>query len=112
MRRAAKIDANQPEIVAFFEAAGAEVAYTFREKNLCDFFVSYLKETAAVEVKDGAKPPSQRKLSKGEKKFKKRWERTGTYAEIHNIEQARELLGTMAQVAKWKRMGRIQDGKL
>lgn len=43
-------------------------------KNCCDIVVSKDKKTAMIEIKDGEKPPSARKLTEGEKKFKDSWQ--------------------------------------
>ena len=72
-RRAAKIDINQPEIVAAFRKLGWSVLIISQLKNCCDIIVAKGGETIAIEIKDGDKPPSARKLSEGEQKFKDTW---------------------------------------
>lgn len=72
-RRAARVDANQAEIVALFRRLGWSVLIVSQLKNCCDIFVAKHGRTIAVEIKDGLKPPSQRKLSEGEQKFKDEW---------------------------------------
>lgn len=49
MRRAAKIDANQPEIVEAMRKVGATVYYI---KEPVDLLVGYRKRTIAMEVKN------------------------------------------------------------
>lgn len=73
-RRAAKIDANQPEVVKAFRQAGWSVLHTHQLKNACDLFVSKSGITIAVEVKDGSLVPSKRKLTDGEKEFRDGWQ--------------------------------------
>lgn len=71
-RRAARVDANQPSIVEALRAAGVRVAIT---SSLGDGFpdvVAYRPATGLLrmlEIKDGAKPPSQRKLTPDEEEF-------------------------------------------
>jgi Holliday junction resolvase len=78
MIRAAKVDANQPEIVALFRKLGWSVLIISQLKNCCDIIVSKNGRTIAVEIKDGAKPLSKQKLTEGEAKFKSEWQ--GEYA--------------------------------
>ncbi len=77
-RRAAKVDDNQKEIVALFRKLGWTVLIISQLKNCCDIIVSKNGRTIAVEIKDGNKPPSARKLSDGEIKFRDGWQ--GEYA--------------------------------
>ena len=73
-RRAAKVDDNQSEIVALFRKLGWSVLIISQLKNCCDIIVSKNGRTVAIEIKDGAKPPSARKLSDGEIKFRDMWQ--------------------------------------
>ncbi len=67
MRRAAKIDANQPEIVAALRKFGASVTPIHGVGQGCpDLLVGFQGRTLVLEVKDGAKPPSARKLTDDE----------------------------------------------
>ena len=77
-RRAAKVDDNQKEIVALFRKLGWTVLIISQLKNCCDIIVSKSGRTVAIEMKDGAKPASARKLSDGEVKFRDAWQ--GEYA--------------------------------
>lgn len=72
-RRAAKVDDNQKEVVALFRKLGWYVLIISQLKNCCDIVVSKNNVTIAIEIKDGKKPPSSRKLSEGELKFKSEW---------------------------------------
>lgn len=93
MRRAAKVDSNQKEIVAALRKRGAVVLITSQLKNAFDLLVGYNGSLYIVEVKDGAKPKSQRKLTEGELKCKKAFESVGvTYHVIESVEDAIELI--------------------
>lgn len=72
-RRAAKVDANQKEIVRSFRGLGWYVLIISQLKNCCDIIVSKNNVTIAIEIKDGSKPKSQQKLSEGELKFMEEW---------------------------------------
>lgn len=84
MRRAARVDANQPEVVKAFRDLGWSVLIISQLKNCCDLFVSKNGRTIAVEVKDGTLPPSKRKLTPGEQEFMETWQ--GEYKIIESIE--------------------------
>ena len=73
MRTAARKDANHVQIVELFKILGWSVLDIAQLKNCCDIFVSKHNITIAIEIKDGEKPPSQRKLTDGELKFKNEW---------------------------------------
>ncbi len=84
MFRAARIDANQPEIVKTFRKFGWYVLIISQLKNCCDIIVSKNGRTIAVEIKDGSKPKSKQKLTEGEIKFRNEWQ--GEYKLIKSIE--------------------------
>jgi hypothetical protein len=88
-RRAARVDDNQPEIVAAFRKLGWSVLIISQLKNCCDIIVAKCGVTIAVEIKDGDKPPSARKLSKGEQDFKDNW--LGQWELIESINDVIEL---------------------
>jgi Holliday junction resolvase len=87
-RRAAKTDDNQAEVVALFRKLGWYVLIVSQLKNCCDIIVSKNGRTVAIEIKDGKKPPSARKLSEGEQKFRAEWQ--GEYA---LVETADDVIG-------------------
>ena len=70
MRTAAKVDANQPEIVAALRLAGATVAITSAVgKGFPDLVVGYEGVNYLLEVKDGKKNPSKQRLTSDQKIF-------------------------------------------
>ena len=79
MRRAARKDLNQNEIAEHLKNHGWAIADTSRLGfGFPDIVASkggYF--TAVVECKDGSKPPSDRRLTEAEQKFRKNW--TGPY---------------------------------
>lgn len=72
-RRAARVDANQPEIVDAFRKMGCSVLIISQLKNCADLVCGKNGKNILVEVKDGGKPPSARKLTDGEQKFRDSW---------------------------------------
>lgn len=66
LRRAARIDANQPEIVKALRKAGALVVHMGHPVDLlCGFSGRWV----AIEIKDPAKPPSKRTLTDDQQEF-------------------------------------------
>ena len=92
MRRAAKVDANQSEIVAAFRKAGATVTPLHAVGQGCpDLLVGFRGVNYAVEVKDGAKPPSARKLTPDQVSWHDTWR--GQVAVVKSAAEALALLG-------------------
>ena len=74
MRRAAKVDANQAEIVAMLRSKGATVCDTSQlGGGYPDLTVGYLGKTFHMEIKDGRQPPSKRRLTKDQAEWIKAW---------------------------------------
>ncbi len=91
--RNAKADRNQPEIVKALRRAGAVVKHVHTLKNLFDILVYFQGRTYSVEIKDGSKPPSSRKLTEGELKCKQELESVGVkYWVVNSIEEALEMI--------------------
>lgn len=73
-RHARAVDANQAEVVAAFRALGCTVHSTASVgSGFPDLAVGLLGRTHLVEVKDGRKVPSARKLTPLEAKFSTSW---------------------------------------
>lgn len=63
MRRAAKVDANQAEVVVALQKAGASVtSLAAVGGGVPDLLVSWGGRWYVLEVKDGARPPSRRRV--------------------------------------------------
>ena len=90
MKTNARIDANQPELVKYFRKHGFSVLHVHQLKNCGDIMISKGKVTAAVEIKDSKKPPSARKLTEGELKFKLSWR--GLWYLCESIEDADDII--------------------
>ena len=59
--------------------------------GLPDLLISYKGKTLLFEVKDGEKPPSQRKLTPAEQKFFNEWT-GGTLKIVNSVQEAIDLL--------------------
>ncbi len=74
MRRAGRIDANQTHVVDILRFIGASVAITSGAGNgLPDLLVGWFGQTYLLEVKDGARKPSERRLTPDERYFVEHW---------------------------------------
>lgn len=93
--RAARIDANQQAIVKALRAAGASVQPLHTVGSGCpDLLVGYARQTAMIEVKDGAKPPSARTLTRDQLDWHSNW-RGGILAVVCDVESALRVLRMM-----------------
>lgn len=91
MRHAARIDANQDQIVTALRAMGATVRIVTQGNGLPDLLVGFRGVTILMEVKDGQKVPSARKLTPAEQKFFEEW-RGGIVAIVNSVDEAIDLL--------------------
>lgn len=66
MRRRAKVDANHWELAARLRQVGAEVLDLHALPGALDLLVGVRGRLVLVELKDGLKPPSKRKLTPAE----------------------------------------------
>ena len=74
MRRAAKIDANQNQVVKDLRKLGFSVAITSSiGSGFPDLVVANYHSTILVELKDGNKSQSRQKLTADEVKFMDTW---------------------------------------
>lgn len=87
-RRAARVDANQKDIVAALRGVGASVTPIHTVGQGCpDLLVGYRGKNFLFEVKDGAKPPSARQLTDDEAVWFGNWK-----GEAHVIESAQQAV--------------------
>ncbi len=84
-----RIDKNQPEIVKAFRQLGCQVAITSSVGHgFPDLIVGRpaKQKLLMVEIKDGSKPPSARKLTQDEETFRDAW--AGSYVVVESISDA------------------------
>jgi len=91
MRRAMRVDANQEQIVSALRARGAGVRVISQGDGIPDLLVGYKGFTILMEVKDGQKVPSARKLTPAEQKFFEDWQ-GGLLVIVNSVEEALETL--------------------
>jgi hypothetical protein len=91
VRRAARRDANHQEIGDYLRGLGWSVLdLADAGDGVPDYAVSLGTFSALVEVKDGSKPPSARKLTEKEQKVKDGWQ--GAYIIALDPEDALQKL--------------------
>ena len=92
MRQAAKVDANQPDVVSALRKIGAKVyvASSFG-KGFPDLIVGFRGAFYLLEVKDGSKPPSARKLTPEQQEFHAEW---AGYP-VHVVESAEQAIAVV-----------------
>lgn len=92
MRRAARIDANQAAIVEALRRAGASVQpIAAMGRGVPDLLIGYRGRNYLLEVKDGGKRPSARRLTKDESGWHEAW--GGQVAIAETVEAALALIG-------------------
>lgn len=91
MRRAAKVDANQREIVAALRGVGCTVQHLHIVGQGCpDILVGCRGTNLLLELKDSRRPPSARKLTPDEVEWHERWR--GQVAVVSSVEEALVLV--------------------
>lgn len=95
MRRAAKVDANQEQVVSALRVAGVQVlSLAALGKGVPDLLCAFHGRLVLLEVKDGRKPPSARKLTPDQELFHKQW----ADVPLHVVENPWDALKAMGCV--------------
>lgn len=98
MRKIAKVDANQKAIVTELRKQGYSVAITSQlGSGFPDIVVGHKGINFMFELKDGSKPPSQKKLTEDELAFSATW--NGQYKVVETTE---EIIKSICQFCKLK----------
>ena len=93
--RAARIDANHEQVVSALRAAGASVqSLAGVGKGVPDLLVGFQGKTLLMEVKDGRKTPSERRLTEDQLKWHGAW-RGGPLAVVDGVDAALQMLGVL-----------------
>lgn len=90
MRRAARVDANLSAVVDAFRRMGCSVHVT---NGMWDCTVGYGGLSMLVEVKDGSKPPSARRLTPAQVRFREHW--TGGVRLVKDMNDVAETVNTL-----------------
>ncbi len=90
MRRAAKIDGNQGEIVDALRAIGCSVDVSGSTNGFPDLVVGIAGLNILMEVKDGSLNPSERKLTPKQKEWHRNWR--GRAHVVESCQQAVDIV--------------------
>lgn len=94
-RRAARVDDNQQEIVEALLKAGASVLYLHGVgMGAPDLCIGFRGKNWLLELKDGNKPPSARKLTPMQKRWHQQW--GGHVAVVKDADEALSAIGIAA----------------
>ena len=94
MRRRAAVDANQSEIVAALRRVGASVVDLSAVGAGCpDLLAGYRGVNYFVEIKDGDKFKSQRKLTPAQVQFHDNWR--GQICVVETVDEALRAIGAV-----------------
>jgi hypothetical protein len=92
VRRAAKVDRNQAEIVRDLRKAGCSVWITSGVgQGAVDIVVGYDGRNFLLEIKDPLQPPSKRRLTEDESTFHAGW--NGQIEVVETTEEAFRAVG-------------------
>ena len=98
MRRQAKTDANQSDIVAGLRSIGATVQPLHAVGKGCpDLLIGYRGVNYTIEIKDGSKPPSETKLTPDQVKWHTEWR--GQSGIAYTLDDALVLIGATTKSA-------------
>lgn len=93
--RAARIDANHEQVVSALRAAGASVqSLAGVGKGVPDLLVGFQGKTLLMEIKDGRKTPSERRLTDDQIRWHGAWN-GGPLAIVDGVDAALRMLGVM-----------------
>lgn len=92
MRRAARVDGNQVEIITALRQIGASVAPCHAVgQGFPDICVGWGGHTYLLEIKDPTKPKSDQKLTPSQIKWHAEWR--GHVAVVRNVKEALDAIG-------------------
>jgi len=98
---AGRVDQNQARIVAALRKIGCSVAITSQVgQGLPDLIVGYMGQTVLLEVKDGARPPSERKLTDAEAYFLQNWKGGSACVVVDEADAIKAVRAWSGEVAK------------
>lgn len=96
MRRAAKIDENQTEIVAALRKLGATVQILSAVGQGCpDILCGFRGKNILLEIKDGNKVLSAQKLTKDQVKWHQSWR--GQHAVVNSVDAAIQVIVNLGE---------------
>lgn len=100
MRRAARADGTQREIVEALRAAGCSVQHLHTVGDGCpDLLVGVAGRTLLMEIKDGSRPASERLPSAEQRRWAARWRGGGLWV-VCSVDEALSVVNVMRGTAR------------
>ncbi|WP_225783350.1 hypothetical protein [Xenophilus sp. Marseille-Q4582] len=97
MRKKARVDANQPAVVAALRKAGATVqSLAAAGDGVPDLLVAFRSDLFLLEVKDGSKPPSARALTPDQVRWHAAW--GAPVHVVNSVDEALQAIGAIHAV--------------
>jgi hypothetical protein len=94
VRKYARVDDNQKEIVQALRDIGATVESTATiGGGFADIVVGFRNKNYLIEIKDGSKPPSRQKLTPDETEFHAKWQ--GQIDVARSVDEALKIIGVV-----------------
>lgn len=94
MRRAARVDSNHSQIVQALRQVGASVQDLSGVGQGCpDLLVGFRRRSYPLEIKDGAKAKSARRLTPDEEVWHRTW--AGDVYVVESVEDALRVIGAI-----------------
>ena len=99
MRRAAKIDINQPELVRQLRSIPGCTVQPLHDVGggVPDLAVGWMGVNYFLEIKNNSLPPSKRRLTSDEKRWHSKW--AGQVAIVETFEDCLNVLGIGTEAA-------------
>lgn len=105
MRKKARVDANQKEIVTELRKLDVSVLHTHQlGKGAPDLILGYRNDNFLIELKDGSKTKSQQRLTPDEVEFQNKWQ--GNYAVCNSLEQVLTVIDYVDQRRTTKKISK------
>lgn len=105
-RRAAKVDDNQREVVVALRNIGCSVTLLHAVGEGCpDILVGFRQQNMLMEIKDGKKPPSARKLTAAQQDWHAKWR--GKAHVVSSVDHAIDVVMTETSTVQLPIKGEI-----
>lgn len=104
MRRAGRVDANHGDVVAALRFYGASVVPSggFGD-GFPDLLVGHQGHTFLIEIKDGEKPPSERRLTKDQERWHREWKGEAVYVALSAAHAVAFVFGFVPDGTPWRK---------
>jgi hypothetical protein len=104
VRRAGRVDANHGDVVAALRFYGASVVPTGGVGDgFPDLLVGSIGRTFLIEVKDGDKPPGERRLTKDQERWHAEWKGEPVFVATSAAHAVAFVFGFVPEGTPWRK---------